>query len=243
MKDKIIEQGILFPIEDGQTLNNRIDDGITEKKNKHRYQKMNNNNFDLFLDLPSTEKYGMPILTPYNGKTPTHLLPFNYAMTSKLHCYCIHFYIDDYQFERVWNNPELYCKILSRFQCVIGPDFSQYRNMSYPLRIYNCYRNRLISSYLQKNGVNLIPNVTWSLPDSYDYSFEGIPANSVIAINCTSIISCNLSKYLWYKGYNEAIRRLKPKLIIRYGTMMPGEREDISIYFDNERLKMLRNGR
>ena len=51
------------------------------------------------------------------------------------------------------------------------------------------------------------------------------------------------AKYLWRKGYEEAIKVLEPILIIRYGDKMPGEREEISVYFENINLKNLRNGR
>ena len=108
--------------------------------------------------------------------------------------------------------------------------------MPFPNRIWNSYRNRVLSGFYQMEGINLIPNVTWSLPDSYDYSFDGMPSNSIIAINCTGIINNPVSKCLWYKGYYEAIKRLKPKAIIRYGTKMEGEVESISYYFENERL-------
>jgi hypothetical protein len=50
------------------------------------------------------------------------------------------------------------------------------------------------------------------------------------------------SKYLWLRGYHEALRRLQPTRIIRYGQKMQGEREDISIYFDNEYLRRMRHG-
>lgn len=89
----------------------------------------------------------------------------------------------------------------------------------------------------------MIPNVTWSTPDTYDYSFTGIPKHSVIAINCTGIKGNHASMYLWRKGYQEALRILEPTLIIRYGDKMPEEREDISVYFENTNLKNLRNGR
>ena len=43
--------------------------------------------------------------------------------------------------------------------------------------------------------------------------------------------------------YEEAIDRLNPPLIIRYGDRMPNEHDDISVYFENANLKNLRNGR
>ena len=44
-------------------------------------------------------------------------------------------------------------------------------------------------------------------------------------------------------GYNEAIRRLEPTHIIRYGEKMPEENEEISTYFENENYKKLKDGR
>ena len=238
-----ILDGCLFPLEEFLDTSALKYDNQRQESNSHRYRKRHCNNLDLCLSMNKSGAFEIPQLDPYTGPIPNSLIPFPAAMAAKEYTCGVHFYIDDYQFERIWNSPEKYVNKLSKYQCVIGPDFSQYSNMSYPMRMWNCYRNRVMSSFLQKHGVNVIPNVTWSLPDSYDYSFDGIPHNSVIAINCSSIVHCNLSKYLWYKGYEEAIKRLQPAYIIRYGNKMPDEREDISIYFENNRLKMLRYGR
>ena len=59
---------------------------------------------------------------------------------------------------------------------------------------------------------------------------------------CHAVIAPDLSKYLWYRGYEEAVSTLHPSLIIRYGTRMPREHSDISLYFVNERLMRLRHG-
>lgn len=209
----------------------------------HYYRKKHLNNLDIAVTALTSGDYDMPTLKAYDGSIPNTLIPFNQAASSNFHCCGVHFFIDDYMFNRIWTEPKKYVPMLRRFQCVIGPDFSQYRNMPYPARLYNCYRNRLLSQYFQDNGIKLVPNVTWSLPDSYDYSFTGIPKNSVIAINSTGIIGCTLSKFLWYKGYKEAIERLSPSLIIRYGSKLAHENESISRYYQNERLMALKNGR
>jgi len=185
-----------------------------------------------------------PVLDKYTGTVPKLLVSFDHARTAVTHSGAfVHFYIDDYQFQRVWLNPQNYLDLFRQFEGVLGTDFSQYSNMPYPTRMNNAYKNRLIGRFLQDEGINYIHNVTWSKPDSYEYSFSGIPQQSIIAINCTSILRCDYSKYLWRKGYDEAIRRLDPLKIIRYGTKMPGEKEEISIYFENEQLNLLRNGR
>lgn len=185
----------------------------------------------------------MPTIEPFSGKLPRFLVPFHQARRSASHQAFIHFFIDDYSFECLWNNPERYLPLLKSFEGVIGTDFSQLGNMPFPQRVWNCYRNRLLGQWMQHNGINYIHNVTWSLPDSYDYSFDGLPIGSTIAINCAGIAGSPSSKYLWYKGYEEALSRLKPSAIVRYGTKMPGENEAISVYFQNERLTLLRNGR
>lgn len=59
----------------------------------------------------------------------------------------------------------------------------------------------------------------------------------------TGVKKSDYSKYLWLKGYNEAIRRLEPTHIIRYGEKMPEENEEISTYFENENYKKLKDGR
>lgn len=235
--------GRLFPFDDCVVEKKEIATPEINTDNVHRYRKAHNNNLDICMSLQGKGILDMPRLEPYTGLIPGSLCPFNEAISKSRTDCGVHFYVDDYQFERVWNNTRRYIPYFVKCCCVIGPDFSQYGNMSYPMRLWNCYRNRVITSFLQHHGVSVVPNVTWSLPDSYDYSFSGIPTDSTIAINCTSVHSCNLSKYLWYKGYNEALKRLQPRHIIRYGTIMPGECTDISYYFENDRLKLLRNGR
>ena len=184
--------------------------------------------------------YEMPTLKACNI-IPTSLVSFNAALTAKDHNQCVHFFIDDYQFERIWNLPDRYVECLRQYQCFIAPDFSQYTDMPYPQRMWNNYRGKFIGAWLQSQGVTVIPNVTWSLPDSYDYCFAGIPQQSVIAINSTGAARYGLTRFLWLKGYREALSRLRPLAIIRYGTMIPGEDTSVSIYFNNERVLNLRS--
>lgn len=52
---------------------------------------------------------------------------FNYAATAKDRAEkAVHFFLDDYQFFRVWNRPRDYINTLSQFACVLSPDFSLY---------------------------------------------------------------------------------------------------------------------
>lgn len=197
---------------------------------------------DLYGEWPQAFTTPLPALGPYFGGTPTKLLPFNEAYAKKDYSCTVHFFIDDLLFIRVLRTPEKYLDFFQKCHSVIGTDLSQYADMPAEDRYFCAYINSAFSAYLQRNGVHVIPNVSWSLPDSFTYSWSSLPRNSIVAINCKGILKHDLSKYLWYRGYFEAISTLHPTLIIRYGTRMPYEHSDISLYFVNERLMILRHG-
>lgn len=211
---------------------------ITSTSSIARKSQLDNLHLKKFVNF--ADGYEMPTLKACNI-IPTSLVSFNAALTAKDHNQCVHFFIDDYQFERIWNLPDRYVECLKQFQCVIAPDFSQYTDMPYPQRMWNNYRGKFIGAWLQSQGVTVIPNVTWSLPDSYEYCFDGIPQQSVIAINSTGAARYGLTRFLWLRGYREALSRLRPLAVIRYGTMIPGEDTSVSIYFNNERVLNLRS--
>lgn len=198
---------------------------------------------DIFGDLETVSSYGMPVISSYSGPVPTRLVPFNVALANHDYDCTVHFYINDPLFFKILRYPTKYLDVLKKFKSVISPDFSQYIEFPYAIRLCNAYWNRALAAWWQKNGINVIFNVTWSLPDSYAYSFVGVPQHSMIAINCMGIMKHDMSQYLWMKGYEEAIKQLKPSCIIRYGSVMPNEHSDISVYFDNEIIRRMRHGR
>ena len=62
---------------------------------------------------------------------PNKLISFSEAISCREYNQWIHFYEDDYKFERIWRNPKRYLAILKRFNGVILPDFSLYRDMPF----------------------------------------------------------------------------------------------------------------
>ena len=133
-------------------------------------------------------------------------------------------------------------ELYRQFNGMVAPDLSQYINMNYPRRLSNCYWNKAFAAYWQHENINVYPNVTWSLPDSYDYSMAGLPRNSVIAINSMGVLKYNYSKALWLDGYHYMVKALDPICILRYGPKIFGEDENRSIYLNNTQLNILRNG-
>ena len=104
---------------------------------------------------PGAGKYDIPEIDPETD-IPIHKLewiPFNYAKSCKNpQGKGIHFYVDDYQFVRLWNEPNKYIPLLQRFDAVCTPDFSQYTDMPAAMRIYNHYRKHWLGAYWQMHG-------------------------------------------------------------------------------------------
>ena len=215
---------------------------LKKKEFKINYQELLHP--DLYGSLPSASRPELPVLKPIATESiaPIRLVPFHEAYAHKDYGCVVHFFIRDHHFLCVLRHPDNYLDFFKKCHAVIAPDLSQFADMSAEERYLSAYINRAFARYLQQNGVKVIPNVTWSLPDSYDYSFTGIPQYAPVAINCNGVLKHDLSKYLWHRGYEEAVSTLHPALIIRYGTRMPREYSDISLYFVNERLMRLRHG-
>ena len=60
-------------------------------------------------------EYGIPTLKPVDFDGDTEFIPFNFAATSKdREKKSIHFFIDDYQFIRLGNEPDRYIPIFRK---------------------------------------------------------------------------------------------------------------------------------
>lgn len=164
-------------------------------------------------------KFDTPILKPHQY-VPTEFVGFNYARTSKNKSEKgIHFFLDDYQFERVWREPMAYIDLLAQYQCVMTPDFSLYMDYPKALQIYNHWRKHWLGALWQAFGISVIPTIAWSDKDSYKWCFDGIPKNSTIAVSSVGTQNNKQSKTAFLDGWFECVDRLAPETIIFYGTI------------------------
>ena len=139
-----------------------------EEEEKHNEAERTGNAYNLseYDEYNTAGYYQMPVLEPCNY-IPDDIIGFNYALTSKNKDCGIHFYIDDYQFERIWTQPQLYLEKLSEYQCIFTPDFSLYTDMPIAMKIWNIYRSRLIGQIIgrisrldeQLTAFGLLPQV------------------------------------------------------------------------------------
>ena len=85
--------------------------------------------------------------------------------------------------------------------------------------IWNTYRNRVLGYWLESNGVNIIPNISWGDERSYEFCFDGIRKNSIIAIGTYGTAKKKLDRYYLEKAVKEALERIKPSYIVIYGSV------------------------
>lgn len=189
-------------------------------------------------------KYQMPIIQNDNY-IPNDLIGFNYAKTNKNKDVGIHFYLDDYQFERIWNSPADYIDVLGEYDCILSPDFSLYMDMPIAMKIWNVYRGRLIGQYYQKQGIKVIPTISWSEKQTYDFCFDGIPKGSIVSISTIGVKKNQEAYQIWKDGVNEMIKRIEPSTILVYGGNLDYDYGNINVvYYDNnitERMKKSKN--
>lgn len=151
---------------------------------------------------------------------PAELQGFNYAKSTpadaKADVGC-HFFIDDYQFERLWQRPDAYLDVLKPYKCVLTPDFSLYMDMPDAMQQWNRYRSAALGNYWQRNGITVVPTLSWAQPSSYGFCFKGLPRHSTVATSTVGVARDEAARAVWRDGMREAMKRLEPRRVLLYG--------------------------
>lgn len=205
---------------------------LTIKKEKDSHRDLYN--LRLLKGLKSIDIYGFPQVKSWSPIVVSTPLAFHearalYRKRRTLKGYFVHFFIDDALFECIRKRPEMYLAMLKTADFIIAPDFSTYRNFPYPILVKNAFDNMLLAAYYQREGCNVVTNVTWSRPIFYDITFCGQPIGGTICVSSKSInLRDKKGLQLWLHGYTEVIKRLSPKYVIRIGKIIPGEEKIFS---------------
>lgn len=172
--------------------------------------------------FPGTGTYEFPTLSPVDADLGMELIGFNYVLNEKNpERKIVHFYLDDYQFERVWSLPERYIPVLARFGAVLTPDFSMYTDFPVAVQMFNHYRKQWCGAFWQRHGLKVIPTIGWSDERSYDWCFDGIPHNAPVSISTIGGHKDPEVRKLWLKGYYKALEVLQPSEILLVGRKFP----------------------
>lgn len=213
---------------------------IEEEKEHHRETTMKQYNLHEYDDENSEGFYQMPMIHP-TQHVPKGFIGFNYVLNKGDTSKCVHFFLDDYQFERIWNSPQQYIEKLKAYDSVLTPDFSLYLDMPNAMKIWNTYRSRLIGQMCQREGIEVIPTVSWGDADTFDYCFDGLPKHSVVAISTIGVKRDVEQFEIWKNGVDKMIEMLEPSAIIVYGGALEhdyGTAEVVNVTNDvTERMK------
>ena len=106
--------------------------------------------------------------------------------------------------------------MFQRFGGVITPDFSLYREMPLAMQIWNTYRNRAISFWLQREGIPIVPNVRWGDERTYAFAFEGLPQGGTVAVSTNGLLRKQVDREYFKCGLSRMVAVLKPQTIINY---------------------------
>lgn len=169
--------------------------------------------------MPSDNPLGIPFLYPYSGAIPGRLEAFGTRrdrITTPGEV-GLHFFLDDYRFERVWNNPHRGLGAVSGYCCALTPDFSIYADWPEALQLWNVYRSRWIGAWWQSRGVEVIPTVSWAGPETWKFCFLGIPRGSVVAVSTVGVIRSADAREAYVAGFRAMVRHLAPALVLVYG--------------------------
>lgn len=119
----------------------------------------------------------------------------------------------------VWLFPWLAMNVIKHFKGIITADVSTFQDFPYPLKIFNTYKMRAFGYWAGKQGVEVINNVRWGMPDTYGYCFDGIEKNSVVAIGTVGGSPKKLEdRARFVDGLFAMAERLRPHTIIVYGS-------------------------
>ena len=229
---------------DFDLLNEEIDDILTfdmedfgfefvdEEKNKQDTQ----NKVEGILNLnkasfPGVGKYDIPQLAPvYENEIGDikEWIGFNYVLSDKdPEGKAVHFFIDDYQFQRLWNSPEKYMEKLKRYEVVLTPDFSPYADMPLATQIFNHYRKHWVGALMQEYGVKVVPTIRASRDErSLDFYLDGEPKGGVVCIS-SMWTSDDEARAYFMREYETMRKTLKPEKIYVYGNEVEGLKGNI----------------
>lgn len=211
-----------------------------EEKGNERERTNKAYNLELFNENDAAGFFQMPIIKNDNV-IPDDLLGMNYMLSSDNKDVGIHMYVDDYQFERLWNDPDKYLDVIREYQCVFSPDFSLYMDMPMAMKIWNVYRSRMLGNYWQRNGIKVIPTISWAEEDTFEFAFDGIPEGSIVTVSTIGVKQNPYALSIWKKGMDAMIEHIKPSVILVYGGKLDYDYGDIVVrYYDNkvtERMK------
>ena len=130
----------------------------------------------------------------------------------------IHFFTYDWNFESVYEKPELALEKLDQYYALLTPEFSTYKDMPLARQIDSVFKNRWCGAFWQKQGMLVIPTISWGSYACFDFFCDGVEEGAVVAV---STYTRKDNKKGFMEGYEKMMEKIKPSAIICYGDPFP----------------------
>lgn len=183
-----------------------------EEEKRKKKQKLVRNEFTM------SGKYGMPLIKKqYIDLDKIELM--NYTKTKmndeENKRKTIHFFTYDWNFENVYEKPEETLEKLDQYYALLTPEFSTYKDMPLARQIDSVFKNRWCGAFWQKQGMKVIPTISWGSIPCMEFCFDGVEKGSVVAV---STYTREDNKEGFMLGYNKMLEIIQPSCVICYGT-------------------------
>lgn len=166
-------------------------------------------------DAFDCDEQGWPVVEPCH-EVPERLITF--CVGSKDRDGYAHLFLDDYRFERLWNTPERYIPTLREYKGMIGPDFSTYTDMPYPMQVWNKYRSMALTGWWQRQGVSVVPVLQWSDERSLGFAFGGMPDGGTFCVSTVGVGRDRAAQRMFQAGIDAALQAIDMDTLLVYGS-------------------------
>lgn len=131
----------------------------------------------------------------------------------------IGFYTDDYRFNPVWEQPDIFVsKMLNMgVRVALTPNFSLWHGQAEACHLWATYKSRWVGRYMQEAGIAVIPDINWADDSSFNFCLLGIPKNCPSVSVQLQTLKDDAETKRAIHGLQRALNELEPKSLIVYG--------------------------
>ena len=190
-------------------------------KNEYQEEKLKRKQKLVRNEFKGVGKYGMPLIKRQNiDLDKIELLAFTKTKHNdeENQNKTIHFFTYDWNFQSVYEKPEESLEKLDQYYALLTPEFSTYKDMPLARQIDSVFKYRWCGAFWQKQGMIVIPTISWGSIPCLEFCFDGIEKGSVVAVS-TYTREDNRDDFML--GYNKMLEIIEPSAIICYGTPFP----------------------
>ncbi len=185
----------------------------------HRKSGKQNRNAPMFLrnQFPGEGKYGFPQLRrQILDLEGIDLIACTntVATDAEYFDFGVHFFVDDFNFDDLYANPEKTLALYSQYRFCCTPDYSVYGEMPTWRQIESVAHSRWVGAWWQSRGLTVVPTISWDKFPSFDFCFEGIERGSVVAV---ATYACHQNRAGFLRGYSTMLEAIRPEAVICYG--------------------------